>query len=152
MASMVDPDPSGCDLPNREEEGAPREKWHGAERHHCALSTVPSPGGRAIAARQRAGSSATAATLGVFAEPLTPARRRLLPGQLNLPGLASPLPAEVYVWPAPNTYTGQELVEIHTLSCPPLVELLLAQLFQGEPGRPSRVSSRCGPSWPASST
>jgi tRNA modification GTPase len=40
------------------------------------------------------------------------------------------LPADVYYWPAPHSYTGQDVVEIHTLSSPPLVELLIAQLLQ----------------------
>jgi tRNA modification GTPase len=40
------------------------------------------------------------------------------------------LPADLHVWPTPRTYTGQEIIEIHTLSSPPLVELLIAQLLQ----------------------
>jgi tRNA modification GTPase len=39
------------------------------------------------------------------------------------------LPADLYVWPAPRSYTGQEMAELHTLSCPPLVDLLVAQLL-----------------------
>ena len=48
--------------------------------------------------------------LGTFAQPLLPARRLLTAGELSLPGVHGCLPAEVYVWPAPATYTGQELV------------------------------------------
>jgi tRNA modification GTPase len=62
-------------------------------------------------------------------EPLVPGRRCLQSGQLRLPDLA-PLPADVYFWTAPHSYTGQDLAEIHTLSCPPLLELLIAQLLQ----------------------
>src|SRR5262249_37178515 len=51
-------------------------------------------------------------------------------GHLRLAGVAAPLPAELYAWPAPRTYTSQELVELHTLSCPPLVEILIAQLLE----------------------
>jgi tRNA modification GTPase len=36
----------------------------------------------------------------------------------------------VYFWAAPHSYTGQDLAEIHTISSPPLVELLIAQLLQ----------------------
>jgi tRNA modification GTPase len=36
----------------------------------------------------------------------------------------------VYYWAAPHSYTGQDLAEIHTISSPPLVELLIAQLLQ----------------------
>jgi tRNA modification GTPase len=45
----------------------------------------------------------------------------------------------LYFWPAPNTYTGQDLVEIHAISCSRLIDLLVAQLLQAgarsaEPG------------------
>jgi tRNA modification GTPase len=43
--------------------------------------------------------------------------------------VAAPLPADLYVWSAPRSYTGQQLAELHTLSCPPLVDLLVAQLL-----------------------
>jgi tRNA modification GTPase len=39
------------------------------------------------------------------------------------------MPADLHVWPGPRSYTGQDVVEIHTLSCPPLVDLLIAQLL-----------------------
>jgi tRNA modification GTPase len=48
---------------------------------------------------------------------------------IPLPGLASALPVEIYFWKAPHTYTGQELVELHTVSSPPLVDLLIGQLL-----------------------
>lgn len=35
----------------------------------------------------------------------------------------------MYIWRAPATYTGQDLVEIHTLSSPPLVDLLVTALL-----------------------
>ena len=46
---------------------------------------------------------------------------------ITLPGVHSPLPADIYYWLAPKTYTGQDLVEIHTISSPPLVRLLIAE-------------------------
>jgi tRNA modification GTPase len=48
---------------------------------------------------------------------------------LCLPGLNAPLPADLYAWPAPRTYTGQDVTELHTLACPPLVDLLVTQLL-----------------------
>src|SRR5262249_48315191 len=54
---------------------------------------------------------------------------RLLSGPLLLRYLP-PLPADVFSWPPPHSYTGQDLAEIHTLSCPPLLELLIAQLLR----------------------
>src|SRR4051794_8717561 len=97
----------------------------------AALSTAPGPGGRAIVRVSGPSAAALVAALGSFSPPVLPVRRALLSAQLPLPGVHSPLPADVYVWPAPRTYTGEELVEIHTLSCPPLVELLVARLLQG---------------------
>src|SRR4029078_138838 len=44
-------------------------------------------------------------------------------------GVHSPLPADLYFWPAPRTYTGQELVALHTLASPPRVELLGVELL-----------------------
>ncbi len=57
-------------------------------------------------------------------------RRGCYEGQAALPGVAAPLPADLYSWPAPKTYTGQEMVEIHTVSSPPLVNLLIAACLQ----------------------
>jgi tRNA modification GTPase len=56
-------------------------------------------------------------------------RRFCYPGQVRLEELGRSLPADLYVWPAPNTYTGQDLVELHTLSCPPLLDLIVARLL-----------------------
>ncbi|MCI0379433.1 MAG: tRNA modification GTPase [Gemmataceae bacterium] len=59
-----------------------------------------------------------------------PRERLLQQVDLVLPGLHSTLPADVCYWPAPRTYTGQDVVEIHTISSPPLLELLVAQCLQ----------------------
>jgi tRNA modification GTPase len=96
-----------------------------------ALSSAPGPGGRAVV--RLSGPRAADVVLTVFSAdpPLERGRRCLREGRLSLPCLASPLPAGVYFWPAPHTYTGQDIAEVHTLSCPPLVDLLVAQLLQG---------------------
>ena len=41
----------------------------------------------------------------------------------------SPLPATLYFFQSPKSYTGQDLGELHTIGSPPLVERLLADLF-----------------------
>jgi tRNA modification GTPase len=94
-----------------------------------ALSSPPGPGMRAIV--RLSGPEALPVTAAVLTttEPLQKSRRAVYAGQIHLSGVNSPLPARAYVWPAPRTYTGQDLVEIHTLSCPPLVELLISQLL-----------------------
>ena len=94
-----------------------------------ALSSAPGPGLRAII--RLSGSQALRTVGAVFAtdNQIAADKRRRYAGALRLPGLHSPLPADLYVVPAPRTYTGQELVEIHTISSPPLVELLIATLL-----------------------
>jgi tRNA modification GTPase len=49
-------------------------------------------------------------------------------GTLQLPNVASPLPCDLYLWPAGRSYTGQPVVELHTLGSPPLVEAALETL------------------------
>ena len=94
-----------------------------------ALSTAAGPGGRAVVRLSGPGAAKVVAPL--FHPDISPEpARRLLEGALRLPGLASPLPADLYLLPAPNTYTGEDVVEIHTLSCPPLLDLLTASLLQ----------------------
>jgi tRNA modification GTPase len=90
-----------------------------------ALSSAPGPGARAIV--RLSGPAALTIARQVFASPtsILPAERRCYSGQVHLPGVAAPLPADLYAWPGPRTYTGQEMAELHTLSCPPLVDLLV---------------------------
>jgi tRNA modification GTPase len=72
------------------------------------------------------GPAAVAIIARFFQLPLDPAQRRFYEGNLVLPDLPAPVPAEVYVWPVPKTYTGQEMVEVHVPGSAPLVELLIA--------------------------
>lgn len=48
----------------------------------------------------------------------------VLMGQYRL-DTSAVLPCELYVWPTPRSYTGQPVVELHTLGSPPLLETLL---------------------------
>ena len=97
-----------------------------------ALSSAPGPGARAIVRLSGPGALRLALTRFAAAEPVAPDRRRCYQGEVRLPDLHTPLPADLHVWPAPRTYTGQPLTEIHTLSSPPLVELLIAALLRAE--------------------
>jgi tRNA modification GTPase len=94
-----------------------------------ALATAAGPGARAVVRLSGPDAGRIASRVFTPTEPLRPNERRRYEGHVALPGLAAPLDAALYVWPAPRTYTGQELVELHLLSCPPLVELLIAQLL-----------------------
>jgi tRNA modification GTPase len=95
-----------------------------------ALSSAPGPGARAVV--RLSGPDAFRAASAVFtaAASLAFASRRLYPGAIRLPDLAPSLPADLYVFPAPHTYTGQHVAELHTLGCPPLVEVLVAELLR----------------------
>jgi tRNA modification GTPase len=69
---------------------------------------------------------------------------RLTPGSLRLSGVHSPLPADLYFWPGPRSYTGQDLAELHTVSSPPLVERLVADLLAAgaRAARPGEFTQR----------
>ena len=87
-----------------------------------ALATPAGPGVRAIV---RVSGPETAAIIrAVFrpVEDVPPRANRLLVGSLILPGVHSPLPATLYFWHAPRSYTGEDVAELHLVSCPPLVE------------------------------
>jgi tRNA modification GTPase len=93
-----------------------------------ALSSAPGAGARAVVRLSGADALRCAGAVFASAEPILPTQRRLYAGHVHLPGLA-PLPADLYVWPAPRSYTGQQMAELHTLSSPPLVERLVAVLL-----------------------
>jgi tRNA modification GTPase len=115
-------------------------------RHHdviVALSTAAGPGGRAVVRLSGPGAAKVVAPM-FQPEIPSPPGRLLLEGRLQLPGVASPLPADLYLFAAPHTYTGEDVVEIHTLSCPPLLEVLTACLLQSgaRAARPGEFAMR----------
>src|SRR5262249_8724909 len=94
-----------------------------------ALSSAPGPGARAIVRLSGPAAWRCAAVLFTSVESVSTTRRRCYSGHLSLAAVPSVLPADLYFWLPPRTYTGQELVELHTLSSPPLVDLLIGQLL-----------------------
>jgi tRNA modification GTPase len=61
-----------------------------------------------------------------FQRPLCSSRfPHAIVGELRIAELPAPLPCEAYVWPDGRSYTGQPVVEIHTLGSPPLLQLVL---------------------------
>jgi tRNA modification GTPase len=109
-----------------------------------ALSSAAGPGVRAIV---RVSGPDTWAVVGkVFtADSGDTARpRHLVPGSVRLSGVHSPLPADLYFFPGPHTYTGQDLAELHTISSPPLVERLIADLLAAgaRPAQPGEFTLR----------
>ena len=67
-----------------------------------------------------------------------PAQRLSGSGRLTLSGVHSPVPADLYHFAGPRSYTGQDVAELHTVGSPPLVERLVADLLAAgaRPARP----------------
>jgi tRNA modification GTPase len=63
---------------------------------------------------------------------------------LRLTGVHSPLPATLYFFAGPRSYTGQDVAELHTIGSPPLVERLVADLLAAgaRPARPGEFTMR----------
>ena len=96
-----------------------------------AVSSAPGPGARAVV---RVSGPATRGVIDAVFTPLSrdavaERARRLVPGSLTLSGVHSALPADLYFFPGPRSYTGQDLAELHTVGSPPLVERLVADLL-----------------------
>jgi tRNA modification GTPase len=89
-----------------------------------ALSSAVGPAMRAIV--RLSGRSALAIVQKVCPDHEMQPAGRFFQGSLQLPSFHSPIPADVYHFVAPRTYTGQDVVEIHTISCQPIVEALVA--------------------------
>jgi tRNA modification GTPase len=109
-----------------------------------ALSSAAGPGARSVVRLSGPQAGTIVATVFTPEAAFQPVRRRWVAGAIRLPDLASPLPADVYYWPAPRTYTGQEIVEIHALGSVPLAELLIAALLQAgaRPANPGEFTLR----------
>jgi len=58
-----------------------------------------------------------------------PAKRAMVHGHLTVPGIHSPIAADLYFSPAPRTYTGQDTAELHLVSSAPLIDALIAALL-----------------------
>lgn len=68
----------------------------------------------------------------------------MLSGALRLPEVQSTLPADLYYWPRPHSYTGQNVLELHSLAAPPLIELALAHVLNAgaRPAQPGEFTMR----------
>jgi tRNA modification GTPase len=94
-----------------------------------ALSSAAGPGARAVI--RLSGPASLRITQALFTSdlPVESSRRRLFSGKLQVPDLAQSLPADLLVWPGPRSYTGQDMAELHFISSPPLIELIVATLL-----------------------
>ncbi|HEV3145862.1 MAG TPA: tRNA modification GTPase [Gemmataceae bacterium] len=95
-----------------------------------ALASAAGPGARAIVRLSGPQSLEIVRSVFTTSEHIDPQCRRMCAGEIQLTGVASSLPGWLYHFPVPHTYTGQAMVELHTISSPPLIELLIAQLLE----------------------
>ena len=107
----------------------------------AAIASPPGPGfGASSGSRARRRSRSLLAEL----HPAKPRLCRLVlarlsSGSMRVDGLRPLLPVMLALWPAPRTYTGQDLAEIHLVGAIPLVNLVLAHCLargarHAEPG------------------
>jgi tRNA modification GTPase len=109
-----------------------------------ALASPAGPGLRAVV---RLSGPSTAYILKSLAPAFSadaPAARRYVRAQARFPELHSALPLDVWFWPAPATYTGQDLAQIHLVSSMPLVQLVLTRCQQAgaRPAGPGEFTLR----------
>jgi tRNA modification GTPase len=105
-----------------------------------AMASAPGSGARAIV--RLSGPDATRLMAMVFEN--VPKARGLANGNLRLPSIHSPMPAMVLFMPAPGSDTGQDCVEIHMVSSPPLIDLLITSLLDAgaRAARPGEFTMR----------
>jgi tRNA modification GTPase len=108
-----------------------------------ALSSAAGPGARAVVRVSGKQAFPIARTL-LPDLPQTITARHWQAGAIHLEQVHSPLPVDVFCWPAPKTYTGQDLVELHTISSMPLVDLLITRCLHagGRAAQPGEFTMR----------
>ncbi|MCK4659086.1 MAG: tRNA modification GTPase [Phycisphaerae bacterium] len=98
-----------------------------------AVSSPPGQGFRGIV--RISGPRAVGIAGGLFADAdATPLSQRggfrRFCGEVRIEGDAS-VPAELYLFRAPRSYTRQDLVEFHTIGSPPVLAMLLERIIEG---------------------
>src|SRR3990172_2186292 len=99
----------------------------------AAIASAPSGAARGVI--RMSGAKALSLVKRLFeaaeAHPKTASRREplALAGGLHLRTKTPPIPAVLYRWHAPATYTRQELAELHLPGSPPLVDAVLSELI-----------------------
>lgn len=97
----------------------------------AAVSSPPGYGQRGIVRLSGPDALAIAAALFIDDDPVPLCERkgfRRFPGGVRIDGDAS-IPAELYLFRAPRSYTRQELIEFHTIGAPPVLAMLLERII-----------------------
>lgn len=99
-------------------------------------SAVPPAGQAAVSIVRLSGPEAFAAIRRFLTDSAIPYQRGLFHVPIHIQGLV--IPACVYVFPSPHSYTGQDMAEVHITAAGPVVEAvhqaLLSWARQAEPG------------------
>ena len=92
-----------------------------------AIASQPGPAARGLV--RLSGPAALSIALEAFeGDGPTPIPRRPISyiGRIALSRPSTSLPATLVLWPGPRSYTGQPVVEVHTIGSPPLLQHLVA--------------------------
>jgi tRNA modification GTPase len=92
-----------------------------------ALSSAAGPAVRAVVRLSGRRSAVILASLCPDFDKDSLPPRHFFRASLHLPGFHARIPTEIYYFVAPRTYTGQDVIEIHTLACQPIVDVLIAE-------------------------
>jgi tRNA modification GTPase len=112
----------------------------------AALASAPGPAPRGIV--RISGEGALTALTSFYSPEKNrdwpPRRASSTRGTLQLKAFQVPVPAQAAVWPTHRSYTGEPLVEIHTVGSPPLLEALLDEIYRCgvRPARPGEFTMR----------
>lgn len=109
----------------------------------AALASAPGPAARGIV--RVSGVEALRAVRALFSpDRFSSSAPERYAGELRISTLATPLPAELYLWPTRRSFTGQPLAELHTIGSPPILESILAELFSRgvRPAQPGEFTLR----------
>jgi tRNA modification GTPase len=93
-----------------------------------ALSSAAGPGERAIIRLSGSRAMSIVDSLASFDSDIN-SRSPFTSSALKLPGVYSALPVMLHRFIGPRSYTGQDIVEIHTCSSAPLIEQLITALL-----------------------
>lgn len=106
-----------------------------------ALSSAPGPGARAVA--RLSGPDTRRITTQLFGK-IPDEPRQFHHGSLKLSGVLAPIPARLFFFQKPRSYTGQDLAEFHLVSSPPLLDRLIADILAAgaRPAGPGEFTQR----------
>ncbi|HZZ81138.1 MAG TPA: GTPase [Gemmataceae bacterium] len=93
-----------------------------------ALSSAAGPAARGIV--RLSGKRAAAVVAAVCPDWTAPPAGHFVTCNLRLSQFAAPIAADIYYFAGPRSYTGQDVIEIHAISCGPILDVLIADCLR----------------------